>query len=480
MRFNQTQIDIALESIMFDTDSYKWSHYAQYPEGTEYIWDYISSRGGQYVKTTFFGLQMFIKKYLQGQVVTQEAIEVAELFAKEHGVPFNREGWQYILDVHGGKLPIKIRAVREGTHVPYKNILVSVTNTDPKCAWLPSFIEPALLCGVWYPTTVATRSRFIKDVIRRYLINTSDDLSGLDFKLHDFGRRGASSKETSGIGAAAHMSNFKGSDNMIGILYAMKFYAEKDGSSPVVGYSIPASEHSSMTILGPEGELEQMRRMLTQFGKKFALMACVSDGYDIYAACHKWGSLKDEIIASGSIVVVRPDSGDPVDVTVKCFDILDKYFGHTVNSKGFKVLNNVRLIYGDGINELTINSILMKMEWCRWSADNIAFGMGGELLQTPNRDTNKWAMKASAAQINGGWRDVFKDPVTDPGKKSFKGRMSLFRSHLTGEYQTLRIDEGPIDSEWVDMLIDVFEDGELLVEFSMQEVRDWADSDQMM
>lgn len=478
MRFTQTQIDIALDSIMFDSDSYKWSHFEQYPEGTEYIWDYISSRGGQYVKTTFFGLQMFIKQYLVGKVVTQEAIEVAAAFAEAHGEPFNREGWQYIFDVHGGKLPLKIRAVREGSHIPYKNILVSVTNTDPKCGWLPSFVEPAILRGVWYPTTVATRSRFIKDTIRNYLLNTSDDLSGLDFKLHDFGARGVSSKESNGIGSAAHMSNFKGSDSIIGILYAMKFYPEKDGSSPVVGFSIPASEHSSMTILGPEGELEQMRRMITKFGKKYALIACVSDGYDIYQACHKWGSLKDEIIASGSTIVVRPDSGDPVEVTSKCFQILDKYFGHTVNSKGFKVLNNVRVIYGDGINELTINTILLKLEWERWSADNIAFGMGGELLQTPNRDTNKWAMKASAACIDGNWRDVFKDPVTDPGKKSFKGRMSLFRSRLTGEYMTLRTDQGPIDSEWVDQMVDVFENGELLVEYSMQEVRDWADSQQ--
>ena len=355
-----------------------------------------------------------------------------------------------------------------------------MVNTDVKCGWLPSYLEPSILRGIWYPTTVATRSRFIKDVIKRYLLNTSDDTSGLDFKLHDFGARGASSNETAGIGGAAHMVNFKGSDTIVGILTAMKYYPEKDGYSPVVGYSIPASEHSSMTILGPDGELDQMRRMITKFGGKFSLMACVSDGYDIYAACHKWGGLKDEIIASGSMVVVRPDSGDPVDVTVKCFNILEKYFGHTVNSKGFKVLNNVRVIYGDGINELTINSILLKMEWCRYSADNIAFGVGGELLQTPNRDTNKWAMKCSAARIDGEWRDVFKDPITDKGKASFKGRMSLYRNRLTGEYKTLRVDQDQIDDEWVDQMIDVFENGELLVDYSFQEVRDWADSIQVI
>lgn len=478
MKFTQKQLDIALDSILFDTDSYKMSHYQQYPEGTEYIWDYISSRGGQYEVTTFFGLQMYIKKYLAGTVVTREGIELAAAFAQQHGEPFNREGWEYILEKHNGKLPLKIRAVREGAHVPYKNILVSLINTDSKCGWLPSYVEPSILRGVWYPTTVATRSRYIKQVILKYLTNTTDDTSGINFKLHDFGSRGASSKETAGIGGAAHMVNFMGSDTITGVLTAMKYYPEKDGTSPVIGFSIPASEHSSMTILGPDGELEQMRRMITQFGKKYALMACVSDGYDIFAACHKWGSLKDDIIASGSIVVVRPDSGDPVAVTAKCLQILDSYFGHVVNSKGFKVINNVRVIYGDGINELTINSILLNMEWNRWSADNIAFGMGGELLQTPNRDTNKWAMKASAACIDGEWRDVFKDPITDPGKKSFKGQMSLFRNKETGEWATLRIDQGPIDEVWVDQMVDVFENGELLVEYSLSEIREYADSNQ--
>ena len=477
MKFNQTQISSMLNSILLDTDSYKMSHFLQYPDGTEYVWDYVSSRGGQYEKIMFFGLQMFIKAYLQGPVVTKEAIDLAELFAKAHGEPFNREGWEYILKKHNGYLPLKIRAVREGTLVPAKQIVCSVVNTDPKCGWLTSYVEPSLLRGIWYPSTVATRSRYIKDIIKKYLENTADNASA-DFKLHDFGARGVSSKESSGIGDAGHMVNFLGSDTMIGILYAMKYYPEANGTSEVLGFSIPAAEHSTTTILGPgDGETAQFRRMIQQFGKPGAIFACVSDGFDIYKACEKWGTeLIDELKASGATLVVRPDSGDPVECTIKCLRILEKHFGAERNSKGFKVLNNVRVIYGDGINELTVNSILLAMEWERFSADNVAFGMGGELLQTPNRDTNKWAMKCSAACINGEWVDVYKDPITDKGKASFKGQMSLFRNKETGEYASLRIDQGEVDPVWEDQFVDVFENGELLVEYSFTDVRKLANS----
>lgn len=476
MKFNQTEISTMLDSILFDTDSYKMSHYLQYPEGTEYVWDYISSRGGQYKNVMFFGLQMFLKKYLCGKVVSQQSIDLAERFALAHGEPFNRAGWEHILNVHGGKLPLKIRAVREGTLVPAKQIVVSVINTDPECGWLTSYIEPPLLRGVWYPTTVATRSRYIRDTIFKYLTTTSENPESIAFKLQDFGARGVSSKESAGIGDAGHMVNFYGTDTITGVLYTMKFYPDADGTAEVTGFSIPAAEHSTTTILGPgDGETAQFRLMIQRFGKPGAMFACVSDGFDIFKACEKWGTeLIEELKASGATLIVRPDSGDPVDTTIKCLRILEKHFGSERNSKGFKVLNNVRVIYGDGINELTINSILLAMEWNRYSVDNIAFGMGGELLQTPNRDTNKWAMKASAACIEGTWVDVYKDPITDPGKASYKGQMSLFRNKETGQFASLRIDQGPIADEWEDMFVDVFENGELLVDYTFSEIRERA------
>lgn len=457
------------KNIALNTDSYKSSHWLGYPDGTTTVYSYIESRGGQYEKLVFFGLQAFIKEYLEGPVVTQADIDEAAEFWAAHGEPFNREGWEYILNTYGGKLPVRIKAVREGTVVPVKNILVSVENTDPKCFWLTSWIETSLLRAIWYPTTVASRSRNIKQIIKDFLYATGD-VSGLSFKLHDFGARGVSSFESAALGGMAHLVNFMGSDTVSGALAARKYYNE-----PMAAFSIPASEHSTMTIKGRDGELEQMRRMIEKFSKPGALFACVSDSYDIMAACKKWGQdLKDLLIETGGTLVVRPDSGDPVKVSLEVIRELEKFFGSTVNDKGFKVLNTVRVIYGDGINDLSVESILRTLEINRYSADNIAFGMGGALLQGLDRDTQKFAMKASAACIDGEWVDVYKDPIGDTTKRSKRGRMSLFKNRLTGEFSTIRIDGFEVDSEWEDQMITVFENGELVAETTFAEVRERA------
>jgi nicotinamide phosphoribosyltransferase len=453
------------QNLILCTDSYKASHYLQYPEGTSQVFSYIESRGGRYDKTVFFGLQAYLREYLEGVVITQEMIDEADEFFKGHGEPFNREGWEYIVREHGGRLPLEIRAVREGTAVPVKNILASVTNTDPNCAWLPSYIETTILRGVWYSTTVATRSNSIRNTIKRFL-ETTGDLAGLDFKLHDFGARGVSSGESAALGGMAHLVNFNGTDTIEGILAAKRYYDE-----PMAGFSIPAAEHSTMTMLGEEGEIEQFRQMIRCFAKPGSLFAVVSDGYDIMAACDKWGALRDEIVASGAMLVVRPDSGDPVKMSLDVIRRLERHYGSTVNDKGFKVLNNVRVIYGDGINELTVESILLSLEYARYSADNIAFGMGGGLLQQLDRDTQKFAMKASAAQIDGRWVDVFKDPVSDRGKTSKRGRMSLFRNTMNGELMTLRTDQGPVAEEWADEMVVVFRDGALMNQQTFAEIR---------
>ncbi|HBF09437.1 MAG TPA: nicotinate phosphoribosyltransferase, partial [Gammaproteobacteria bacterium] len=228
-----------MTNIILNTDSYKASHYKQYPHGAEYISSYIESRGGIYSKTTFFGLQMFIKQYLT-KPITLSDIDEAEIIFTAHGLPFNREGWVYILEEHNGLLPLEIEAVPEGTEIPIGNVLVQVINTDPKCAWLTSYIETALLRAIWYPTTVATVSKACKTIIQKYLTETADDLTGLAFKLHDFGARGASSEETVAIGGLAHLVNFMGTDSMSAIVAARRFY-----NADMAGFSIPAAEHST-------------------------------------------------------------------------------------------------------------------------------------------------------------------------------------------------------------------------------------------
>ncbi len=456
------------KSIILNTDSYKVSMFKQYPVGTTGVYSYIESRGGRYDRTVFFGLQAFIKEYLIDPI-TQADIDIADEILTAHGEPFNREGWEYILRVHGGRLPVVIRAVPEGTVVPVKNVLATIENTDPECFWLTTWLETALLRAIWYPTTVATQSWKIRQIILDYLEKTGDP-SLIDFKLHDFGARGVSSQESAGIGGAAHLVNFMGTDTIAGILYAREYY-----NAGVSGFSIPAAEHSTITSWGRDNEVKAYDNMLTQFAKPGSIVAVVSDSYDIYnAASNLWGeALREKVVASGATVVIRPDSGDPLSINLQLIEILGQKFGYTVNSKGFKVLNNVRLIQGDGVNELTIRSILGGFMAMGWSADNIAFGMGGALLQQVDRDTQKFAMKCSSAEVNGEWIDVQKDPITDPGKKSKAGRVELWKAG--GEWVSA-VDQ---PKGWFDrgfgpftpMLEEVYRDGRLVKEITFEQVR---------
>jgi nicotinamide phosphoribosyltransferase len=307
---------------------------------------------------------------------------------------------------------------------------------------------------------VATQSYTIRKVILDYLEKTGDP-SLIDFKLHDFGARGVSSMESAGIGGAAHLVNFMGSDTVTGVLYAREYYG-----AGIAGFSIPAAEHSTITSWGREGEVDAYRNMLTNFAKPGSIVAVVSDSYDVFNAASKlWGEeLRQEVIDSGATVVIRPDSGDPDVVCRKLVQILGEKFGYTTNAKGFKVLNNVRLIQGDGVNEHTIRMILGSFQVYGWSADNIAFGMGGALLQQVDRDTQKFAMKCSSACINGKWVPVQKDPVTDSGKKSKAGRVTLYQTK-EGTY-TSGVEDWPESA-----LVEVFRDGKLVTDITFDEVR---------
>jgi nicotinamide phosphoribosyltransferase len=448
-----------MHNIILNSDSYKYSQFSQYPPNTTGIYSYIESRGGKYDETVFFGLQAFIKEYLTAPI-TQDMIDEAELIITAHGEPFNRAGWEYILNVHAGYLPVRIRAVPEGTVVPVKNVLATIENTDPACYWLTSFLETALLRAIWYPTTVATNSREIKKLILDALEKTGDPTT-IDFKLHDFGARGVSSLESAGIGGAAHLVNFMGTDTVEALLFARRYY-----NADMAGFSIPAMEHSTVTSWGREDEVASYRNMIKQNAKPGGLVACVSDSYDIFKACELWGTeLKQDVLDSGATVVIRPDSGDPATVVNECLAILDKNFGHTINKKGLKVLNNVRVLQGDGITYQTIRSIIFTITMSGYSVDNVAFGQGGALLQIVNRDDQKFAMKASAALINGEWVDVFKDPITDQGKRSKKGRVTLYKDGQGNFFSDV------IDKDYPDELVTVFENGKIVKEYTFDEVR---------
>lgn len=455
-----------MTNLILNTDSYKASHYLQYPQGTEYVSSYIEARGGDYAEHVFFGLQMFLKQYLCHPISQADIDEAAEVYAL-HGVPFNREGWQYILDEHQGYLPLVIEAVPEGSVVPLTNVLVQVQNTDPKVPWLTSYIETMLLRAIWYPTTVATLSFCCKKLIESYLQTTAEQTDGLPFKLHDFGARGASSHETAAIGGLAHLVNFQGTDTVAALVAARKYY-----QAQMPAFSIPAAEHSTITIWGRENEVEAYRNMLKQFAGPNKLVAVVSDSYDLWAAIdHLWGeALHDEVVNSGGTLVIRPDSGDPVKVVHKAIERLMAKFGCKINKKGYRVLPDyIRVIQGDGISPKTIGDILDNLQQHQISADNLAFGMGAELLQKVNRDTLQFAMKASAASVNEKWVDVYKDPVTDQGKRSKKGRLALIKHK--GHYQTIRQEDL---GERNNLLRPVFRNGKLLIDVSLEDIRTLA------
>lgn len=465
------------KNILLKTDSYKASHWLQYRPGTEYISSYIESRGGKWDETLFFGLQIFLKEYLTTPI-TLEMIDEAAEFWDAHGEPFNRAGWEYILNEHDGMLPVRIEAVPEGTIVPTSNVLVQVVNTDPKCYWLTSFLETSLLRAVWYPTTVATNSYQCKKLIWEALKKSSDNPTGeIGFKLHDFGARGVSSSESAAIGGAAHLVNFLGSDTVEGVLCAREYYNEN-----MAGFSIPAAEHSTMTSWGGEdGEVDAMRNMLKNFAKPGSLVAVVSDSYDIRRAVDSyWGEqLKEDVLNSGACIVIRPDSGDPETMPVEIISRLWEKFGGTVNGKGYRVLNPaVRVIQGDGINVDTIAVILKNLLEAGFSADNLAFGQGGGLLQQINRDTLKFAMKASAGKMVGSddWFDIFKNPVDQPDKVSKKGRLALVSSGQSKDigYHTIRETEL---STHQNELMTVFENGRILVDWDFSDIRERAEAD---
>ena len=366
-----------------------------------------------------------------------------------------------------GKLPLKIRAVPEGSLVPNHNVLFTVENTDPKCFWLTSYVETALVRS-WYPITVSTQSYYIKKMILEYLEKTSDDpQTQINFKLHDFGSRGVSSQESAGIGGAAHLVNFLGTDTVTAMLFAMQFY----GAEFPPAFSIPAAEHSTITSWGKDNEIDAYRNMLKQFATPNSLVAVVSDSYDLNNAVdHLWGEqLREEVIKSGATVVIRPDSGDPATVVHRTMESLADRFGYYLNNKGYKVLKYVKVIQGDGVNEHSIKQILDKLIQSDFSIDNIAFGMGGGLLQQVNRDTNKFAYKCSSVTVKGKERDVFKDPVTDPGKKSKAGKQDLI---LTpgGSYRTVNY----LSQDTI--METVFLNGEIMKEYSWKEIRDRANA----
>lgn len=456
-------------------DAYKYSHHKLYYPGTTRIYSYLESRGGQFDDTVFFGLQYILKKWLSGQVITSQKLDEAdEVLPAVFGRTdiYDRSRFEYLLQKHGGRLPVRIRAVAEGTRINTHQVLMTIENTDPACAWVTNFLE-TILMQVWYPTTVATVSGHVRDVVTGYFQQTASATAAgsIDFVLNDFGFRGASSVESAAIGGAAHLIHFSGSDTIPANQLIRQYY----NTTAIYGRSVPATEHSICTLLGEEGELEVFRHILNTVPT--GIVACVSDSYNILRACRDYwgGELRQQILDRDGTLVIRPDSGDPVITLLKVFEILMERFGYTINDKGYRVLPpQVRVLQGDGVNIDSIRAIYGALTLNGISAENLLLGMGGALLQKVDRDTQQFALKCSYAEINGNAVDIRKYPMEldrsglyQPSfKQSKAGRLKLIREN--GTYKTVNEQDGPALQ---DQLKTVFENGELVDETSFDEIK---------
>lgn len=474
-------------NIIMMSDSYKYSHFEQYPNNMIGMFDYAEARSGKvYPETVFFGLQYFIKEYLMKPFDLEDVLE-AQDFADTHGIPFNKEGWIYILENYDGALPVKIRSVAEGLRVPTKNVLFTVESTDTKVPWVAGFLE-TLLMKVWYSSNIATRSYYVKEMMKTYWEKTVDDtaLGGIDFAFHNFGSRGSSSVEAAGIGGLAHLTQFKGTDNFDSLRFGKEYYSDS-----ISGFSIPATEHSSTTAWGKENEMNMILNHIEN-NTSCDIIAAVCDSYDYLATVDKItsGDFKEKIEDPNyPKFIIRPDSGEPLSMVAKTLDIMEENgVSFSVNTKGYKVFDKYGIIWGDGIDMEVMENLLILLVKRGYAASNIAFGSGGWLMQQHDRDTQGWAVKCSSIIVDEGapiddsdgstsWetfpiqRDVFKSPITAPNKKSKKGKLTLWLNNESGEYFTEREDFKTNEFCVSECLNTVYINGEMPFESTLEMVR---------
>lgn len=521
------------KNLLLMTDAYKMYHMRGYPEGTTKVYSYLCARSDKkFSEAVFFGLQPYIK-LLETPITKDDAEEFLSYYTQIIGSQPTGdivEKINALVDL--GYLPLEIKAVPEGTVIGNKNVLATITNTDDRFPWTVGFFE-SLLLKVWAPTTVATASFKFKKLVTKMAAETSDSEFLIPFLVHDFGYRGVSSEGTAEICGAAHLVNFVGSDT----LPAIKFMKENYAGEGLIGTSVPATEHSLHCAFGPsaENEITYVTRQMDL--NPTGILSVVSDAYDYWRMLTvTLPAVKDKILARDGKYVVRPDSGDPFkilcgeveqkvtnleeylenfnkhkrvpslieynnkfysvcsvnhngtnviehwEVTLTpeqkgTFRILDELFGSTVNSKGYKELNpKIGVIYGDGMYYDRFKSILEKLKEMGFATTNLVVGIGGLLLQQHNRDDMGFAIKATFATINGENVELFKDPITDPGKKSHKGLMKLLKVSEPGFYPSfshyVTVDQ-QTDDEGGE-LVTVFKNGSVTKNYTLQEIRERA------
>lgn len=481
-------------NFILNCDSYKNDHGRMLKPGVKYFESNIIARKATEHTThvTSFGMQMFLKAYMVGVQITKEVIDEAEIEITEQGYEFDRARWEYIVEKYNGKIPLRIRALPDGTVVPVGVPLVRVFNTDENVAWLVGYIETMIQRGIWFPSTVATIARSLKEFLSETMMRHAGH-KNVQYHLHNFGDRGATCYEAAVLAGTSHAVYFSGSDSLSSNLFIKRMY---NITRPVLS-SVLASEHS-VTCSNSDAEkrddfnmalkmvrlLEDQIRHVNKTGKGLKIVSVVADTYDIFRFCREFIGTRlretlKELGERGGRLVIRPDSGDPTKIPVQIVGILMDCFGYTVNENGMKVLPPyIGVLQGDGINETSIREIVKNMDEHQYSIENLLFGMGGKLVHPVNgRDNMSFAMKGSA-QSDAGivWEDLFKDPITDVGKRSLRGRVTTYRCKESNNIIAERVELQDVNPFLEDMMIDVFDHGELLNECTFDEVQELANA----
>lgn len=477
-------------------DFYKLSHRKQYPKGTTKVYSTLTPRSNKYApysdEIVWFGLQYFIKEYLidrfnkdffskpKDEVISEYSRLVEFSLGKQYAET------KHIEELHDlGYLPIKISTLPEGSLVPMRVPVMTIENTHDNFFWLTNFLETILSTSIWLPTTSATLAYSYRKVLNDYAIKTTGSTSGVEFQGHDFSMRGMSSEQSATVSGAGHLLSFKGTDTIPSILFLEKYYNGNIEKS-LIGASIPATEHSVMCSYGQENEKDLLTHLLTEVYPT-GLFSAVCDTWDFWKLVSEYlPELKETIMARDGKLVVRPDSGNPVDIicgTVLTggktpeekglIEVLYEIFGGQINELGFKVLDShIGAIYGDSITLEIAKEICEKLYKKGFATTNVVFGIGSYSYQYATRDTFGFAVKATYAIVDNEERMLFKDPKTDSGiKKSQKGLVVVNKDDNGKFFFEDNFVENDEYKSKTNLLETVFVNGKLIKETSLDEIR---------
>lgn len=476
-------------------DFYKVGHRVQYPKGTNRVVSNFTPRSSKHASElvkqangiVFFGLQYLMKHYLQNawhdDFFGQPKDAVLKQYRRRMFNAIGNDRVDHLAALHDlGYLPIEIKALPEGTLVPIGTPCLSIHNTQDEFYWLTNYLETILSSYLWMPCTSATTARVYRKILEDACKTTGGDLAGVDYQAHDFSFRGMPGPEAAALSGAAHLLFFRGTDTIPAIDLLEEYY-ETDAEEELVGCSVPATEHSVMSMGGKDiGELDTFRRLITKTYPN-GIISIVSDTWDFWQVINTYSRLlKAEIMGREGKVVFRPDSGDPVKIICgdpdadpgSCqyrgaVEVLHSIFGGEYTTSFHQTLDpHVGLIYGDSITPARAQEICERLRDKGFASSNVVFGVGSYTYQHVTRDTWGFAMKATYGEVDGQGRDIYKDPVTDDGvKKSHRGLLCVNKD--------LSVTQGVNWGDFIDLdtnqLRPVFHEGTILEPTTLAEIR---------